>query len=130
VIKRLERRQKIMVIAVAMNTILMVAAALVLFYFAYIGRFDYFESARLVIVTVQLSLFIAIMTYSICMIFRTIWAIPELSINRILIFAHLMLFVALSASFILDYVDLYSVIFMINSIAMGALYMLLLYMIH
>ena len=48
-IKRLERRQKIMVIAVAMNTILMVAAALVLFYFAYIGRFDYFESARLVI---------------------------------------------------------------------------------
>ena len=119
-----------MVIAVAMNTILMVAAALVLFYFAYIGRFDYFESTRLVIVTVQLSLFIAIMTYSICMIFRTIWAIPELSINRILIFAHLMLFVALSASFILDYVDLYYVIFMINSIAMGALYMLLLYMIH
>lgn len=129
-IKRLERRQKIMVIAVAMNTLLMIAAALVLFYFAFIGRFEYFESARFFMVSVQLSLFIAIMTYSICMIFRTIWAIPELSINRLLIFAHLMLFVALSASFILDYVYLYSVMFMINTIAMGALYMLLLYMIH
>lgn len=81
-------------------------------------------------VVAQLTLFIGIMTYSIVMIFRTLWAIPELSMNRLLIFVHLLLFVALSVSFILSYAELYSVMFMINSIVMGALYMLLLYMIH
>lgn len=81
-------------------------------------------------VVAQLILFIGIMIYSIFMIFRTLWAIPELSLNRILIFVHLILFVGLSVSFILAYGDLFSVMFMINSIVMGALYMLLLYMIH
>ena len=81
-------------------------------------------------VILQLVLFIGVMSYAIAMIFRSIWMIPELRLNRALIFIHLLLFLALSVSFILDYVSIYSVMFLVNTIVLGALYMLLLYMIH
>ena len=56
--------------------------------------------------------------------------IKELKANRLLISIHLVLFVTLTVTFILNEVTLYAVMFLINSLVLGGLYLFLLYMFH